>query len=196
MQGKLFSVVLSFGLVLAASALAQSRDANWQQCAHGSPDLVIGACTAIIQSGGETDQNLARVFTNRATGYNRTGQVDLAIGDLSQAIRLDPTYAIAIKLRGDLYGGKRRYDLSEADYNRAIQLNPNDGGAWGGRALAYFSEDRFDLAIQDCNRAILLNPNDALSYDIRGISKQQTGDAAGGAADIARARQLDPNLPQ
>lgn len=195
MRGKLFTVVVSIGLALANNALAQSREENWQRCAHGSPDLAIGACTAIIQSGGETEQNLARAFTNRATGYNRTGQQDRAIDDLNQAIRLDPSYVIAIKLRGDYHAQMHRYDLAVADFDLAVQSNPNDAGAYGGRGLAYFSENRFDLAIQDCDQAIRLNANDAMSLYVRGLSKQRTGDAAGGEADIARAKQLDPNLP-
>jgi hypothetical protein len=78
-----------------------------------------------------------------------------------------------------------------------------NSGRWQGDDLAalyfrrgsnYEFKDDLDRAIDDYNEAIQLNSDDPPTYQARGRAKKAKGDTAGGAADIARARQLDPNL--
>jgi hypothetical protein len=43
-------------------------------------------------------------------------------------------------------------------------------------------------------RAIRLNPNLAEAFYNRGLAKRAKGDSAGGDADIAKAKQLNPSV--
>jgi hypothetical protein len=71
---------------LSGAATAQTPDQR--RCSAPDPDLSISGCTAMIQSGHETRQNLAGAFYNRGNAYNGKGQPDRAIADYDQAIRL------------------------------------------------------------------------------------------------------------
>ena len=82
--------------LLAGSAAAQSRDENLARCEGNDPDLEISGCTALIQPGQETTENLATAFFNRGNAYDNKGQHDRAVQDFHQAIRLNPTDAVAI----------------------------------------------------------------------------------------------------
>ncbi len=79
---RLFAVVVLIAAGLSSPALAQG-DANAERCGNYrlDADLRIGACTALIQSGQESDRTLAGTFNDRATAYYDKGAYDLAIRD-------------------------------------------------------------------------------------------------------------------
>ena len=72
-----------------------------------SLDLRISGCTTVIQSGEESNSDLAIAFNNRGTAYGAKGQHDRAIQDFDQAIKLNPSYAVAFNNRGTAYRAQR-----------------------------------------------------------------------------------------
>lgn len=59
-------------------------------------DLQLNGCTALIQSGRWSGNDLALIFNNRGNAYSDKNDYDRAIADFSQAIRLDPKYALSL----------------------------------------------------------------------------------------------------
>jgi tetratricopeptide (TPR) repeat protein len=128
------AVLAIVALLLAGTAAAQDRDQQWNPCGlydeHGkvragaSQDLVIGACTAIIQSAQESTKGLSAAFANRGNAYRDKREYERAIQDFDQAIKLDPNNAVAFDNRGIAYGHKREYDRAIQDFDKAIRLDP------------------------------------------------------------------------
>jgi tetratricopeptide (TPR) repeat protein len=183
----------------SGAAVAQTPDQ--QRCFAHDPDLSIAGCTAMIQSGKETQEDLARAFDYRGFAYGRKQQYDLAIQDDDEAIRLNPNYANAFFNRGNAYNGKGQSDRAIQDYDEAIRLNPNGHGSaaanvFQNRGETYHSKGQNDRAIHDYDEAIRVEPNYARAFYARGVALRALGQQARAAADFAKARELNPNMPQ
>lgn len=57
--------------------------------------------------------------------YDNKGQLDRAIREYDQAIRLEPDNESAYTNRGIAYRKKRLYDQAIRDYDEAIRRNPD-----------------------------------------------------------------------
>jgi Flp pilus assembly protein TadD len=80
-----------------------------------------------------------------------------------------------------------------SDFNEAVRVDPNNWQGFYGRGVVYYERKDFKRAIAQFNESIRLDLNNAYSFYFRGLSKQEIGDRTA-AADIAKARQLDPSV--
>jgi tetratricopeptide (TPR) repeat protein len=70
-----------------------------------------------------------------------------AIEDYTETLRLNPNDARAYINRGLVYYEKGDYDQAVADYNQAIRLAPNDAYAYYRRGFAYYDKKDYDKAL-------------------------------------------------
>ena len=78
----------------------------------------------------EIDSKYAFAYNNRGNVYRDKGDVDRALADYNEAIRLDPKYAVAYNNRANAYRGKGELDRAIADYNDAIRVDPKYADAY------------------------------------------------------------------
>jgi tetratricopeptide (TPR) repeat protein len=183
-------LIAGFGATAVADeALDQQR----KRCTVADPDTSILGCTAVIQSNHEPRESLAAVFYTRGNAYLSKGQLDRAIQDFDEAIRLDPNNAVAFASRGHAYIRKGRYDRAIQDFDEAIRLDPNAAFAFAGRGNAYYSKQQDDRAIQDFDEAIRLDRNDAMAFTNRGSAFHMLGQLDRAIQDFNEAIRLDPN---
>jgi tetratricopeptide (TPR) repeat protein len=140
------------------TAAAQTLDQQWAWCRDDFSERLIRACTAVIRSGRQSPENLARAFFNRGRALADQGQFDRAIPDFDQAIRLDPAYPEAFNGRGVAWSGKGGYDRAIADFDQAIRLDPNYAIAIYNRGLAAQSLGRTAEAAQYFTKAKQVGP--------------------------------------
>jgi tetratricopeptide (TPR) repeat protein len=186
-------------LMFVAGCAGTSAITDRDRCTSSNPDIRIGGCTAIIQSG-QRAPDFAAAFINRGTAYDKKGQYDLAIEDYGQALRLKPNSVVDVRHsaynnRGISYNDKGQYDLAIQDLDQAIQLEPNTASSYDARGNSYTGKRQYDMAIHDYNQAIRLSPKFAKAFNDRAIAFRALGQQAQAAADFAKARQLDPSLP-
>jgi len=80
------------------------------------------------------------------------------------------------------------------DYDQAIRLDPNDAHTFNNRGNAYAAKKNYARAIADYDQAVRPRSNSSATLYRRGKVKQFSGDNAGGDADIAAAKKINPNI--
>ena len=131
---------------------------------------------------------------DRALERSRHGDLDGAIADFDEAIRLAPGNAEAYRYRARDWGRKGRWDRALADYELAIRLDPNNPALLHDRGLALQQRGEFDEALVDLDRAIRMNFSDAELYSDRGAVWLAKGRYARALADFNQALKLTPGL--
>ena len=97
----------------------------------------VEACTRLIDSG-KYDQILrANLFTLRGFAHKARGELDQAIADYSESIRLDPRNAFVFVDLGVTHENKGELEQAIADYSEAIRINPKVVDAFYNRGLLY-----------------------------------------------------------
>ncbi len=107
-------------------------------------------------------------YLMRAFVRHDQGELDAALRDYDQAIRLDPRSTPALCNRARAWSDKQDYDKAIADYSAAIRLDPKCVLAYVGRATVWGTKRDFDRAIEDSSEAIWLDPLAITAYCNRG----------------------------
>ena len=168
---------------------------------------LVGDVSAKIELGGTRNPAAFDAYLRASRAYwNGTGKQHLqnAISLYTEAIRLDPSYALAFADRsnafvyfaGNYMSGRdirATYDKALADAREALRLAP--GLAEGHLALArYLLEGSLDFsqASVEYERAVALAPGDSRILRNYGTFAAQMGRSAEGLAAARRAVMLDP----
>jgi tetratricopeptide (TPR) repeat protein len=105
-----------------------------------------------------------------------------------------PNYAMALRNRCGIKYTAGDYDGALEDCNRAISMDARSAIGYERRGHVLVMKDENKRAMSDYDEAIRLDPRNAYALNARGHLKQRLGDNAGGDADIARAKQIKPDI--
>jgi tetratricopeptide (TPR) repeat protein len=109
------------------------------------------------------------------------------------ALRLPSTRAV-FELQSETAGD---YDRAIAAYEAAIWLkNSVFPAAFYNRALAYADKSEYDRALADFDVVLRFNPKNALALYARGLTLLIKGDGEASKADIAAAKEINPNIAE
>jgi tetratricopeptide (TPR) repeat protein len=147
------------------------------------------------------DPAQAEYHCNRGTIYLHVGENELAIKDLLEAQRLQPSSVVnallarAYNNRGIALTRKRKYEQSVSDFSEAIRLDPTIAVYYYNRAFAWQEESpsaKRDEQYSDLCKAIQIDPLDARFYYLR--SRTQKEDESF-LVDCNKAIELAPTNP-
>jgi tetratricopeptide (TPR) repeat protein len=117
-------------------------------------DAQIAACTRQIGSGHFWGHDLAIEHYNRGIAWKAKGDLDRAIADYDQAIRLDPKHEHAYVNRGIAWKAKGDLERAIANYDQAIRLDPKHEHAYVNRGALYSVERCAVVKTQPCGRTV------------------------------------------
>jgi len=188
-------------LLIATAALivitpAKAADPQlWAWCAGTQwvpMDQRLVACKAIIEASDETPANLAAARCDRSIAYSMKGDVDLAVADLTEALRLGLGEYRGLMCRGYGYFYKGDLDGAIGYFDQAINLDPKSPDGFTARGSAHARKKEYDSAIKDYTEAIQRNSDDALAFTNRGNAYLAIKDYDHAIADLDVVIKLDP----
>ena len=167
---------LAAAALLAAAAFAPGAasagefETNVRRCAKPleHPDLSIGACTWLLQSGRIAGENIPIALYNRGVARSETGDYDRAIEDYTAALRIRPDAYKALSNRGGAWYKKGDYDRAIEDYTAVLGIEPDDYQALTNRGVAWGRKGDYDRAISDYTAALRIKPDYAEAFNSLG----------------------------
>ncbi|MBW4615169.1 MAG: tetratricopeptide repeat protein [Desmonostoc vinosum HA7617-LM4] len=125
--------------------------------------------------------------------YDR-GDLNGAVADFTNAIKINPKYFQAYNNRGVARSALGDKQGAITDFNQALKINPNYTYAYIGRGNVRDDLGEKQQAIADYTQALKLNPNFVYAHYNRGITRSALGDKQGAIADFTTAIKIDPNF--
>ena len=117
---------------------------------------------AALKAGEERRHKAFELFSS-GKAYLAKDDLDRAIADFDEAIRLNPQYSVAFFNRALAYNRKGDRDRAIADYGEAIRLDPRNAAALNNRGVIYKTSGDMERALADLNEAVRVNPEYALA---------------------------------
>ena len=172
-------LAFALGLTLVNPVSAQRLQRSASQCTSNKVENAIKGCTRIIKSSRVNRKNKAVAYVNRGNAYSKQGDLDLAIADLTKAIKLDSRSLIAFYNRGNAHFAHENFDRAIADFSRAISLRPDHVLSYNNRGNAYLAKGDTEQAIAQYNKALEIDPNNTQAASNRALAYAKEGDIGG-----------------
>ena len=116
-------------LLIATASVSRShsaRAATSDVCADRNADAnaKIGACSSVLKDSADIVV-LANARHQRGLSYFRKKQLDEAIADYNEALKLNPAFVLALGARALAFQSKGDFDRALADLNEAVKRDPS-----------------------------------------------------------------------
>jgi len=136
--------------------------------------------------------NDAWAYGYRAIALDENGELDLAIADYNDRVRLKPD-ATVYNNRGVAWKKKGEFEKALADFDEAIRLEPKYSFAYYNRGHVQNLQHEYQGAIDDLSRAIELSPNYSPAYHERANAYYGRRDYAKAVEDYDATIGFEPN---
>ncbi len=153
----------------------------------GRYDQAIALYTEILAKNPD-----AGLLHARAEAFAAKGDLDHALADAEQAVRLTPDDPSALNLRASVKLGKRQTASALEDYDAALKLDPDDTDNLLGRGAAYMAMKQYARAIVDFDEARRIDPASISPWQARSGADFAAGRYDYAVRDLDHALQLAP----
>ena len=120
---------------------------------NDNPDDAIEYYTEVIRLDPPDFSIVSTAHYNRGAAYSKKGEIERAIEDWDQTIRLNPESAAAYNNRGYAYRQKGDFERAIENYDRAIQIKSDNVLFYNNRAIALLHLKEWEKAKLDLTTA-------------------------------------------
>ena len=132
----------------------------------------------------------------RGIAAHNANKIDEATKDYFEVLFNDPKNKFAFYDLGQIARIQNRLAIAEGYYRSALEIDPNYGPALFGLGVVRQAFGAIQEAVDLYRKDIGIETTNAAAHYNLGILLRIQGKTAEGDAEIARAIQLDPKLPQ
>jgi tetratricopeptide (TPR) repeat protein/transglutaminase-like putative cysteine protease len=134
----------------------------------------------------------ANELIERGAMFLNRGDLDRALTDLNEALRLQPRSALALANRGVTRFWKGDVQGASVDIDKALEIDPTEAVAYNGKGLLARHKGEHDKAIAAFTRATELRPNSDFAVLERARSYVATKRYEQALKDLDRVIKNDP----
>ena len=131
-------------------------------------------------------------YYNRGMAHIARKEWSEAIGELSEAIRINPSNASAYEYRGGALFAQGRFEDAISDFTHVVEIQPTNGMAYFNRASANRSAHRFERVLADVNESLRLIPTNGAAYKLRASMYSFRGEFNDAIKDWSEGLRLNP----
>jgi S1-C subfamily serine protease len=140
-----------------------------------------------------SNQTSAGYFDNRREVLRSLGQLDRALTDANEAVRLSPALAYVYHNRGDVNFDMGRFDLAIIDYTTAYSKKEAFIESIINRGRSYVKLRVFDKAIDDFTKVLEDDPSASQTLKERAFAYIELGLLQKAEADLLTFLQREPS---
>ncbi len=130
-------------------------------------------------------------YTEKGKELTRIGDVEGAIMDFDEALRLDSENAEAYVYRGKAKAKRKDFDGAHDDYSKAIETNPKLPIAYYERSQSHVEKEDWNGALEDLSVAVELDNSNPDYFRARAELRLDRHDYDGAAEDFERLANLE-----
>jgi tetratricopeptide (TPR) repeat protein/serine/threonine protein kinase len=171
----------------AAKLLRTQGDADLQTAVRVSPT---------VEAFEERAIHYLQLADEKRGPKERERYLKLALADVDEVVRLDPTAPWAFGLRARLHRDLGDHPHALADVNEAVRLDPTNPDHLNFKGVEHFRAEEYDQAGAVYDELVRLHPGKALYWINRGHTRIRQGKFEGAVADFTEAIRLDPKNHQ
>jgi tetratricopeptide (TPR) repeat protein len=150
---------------------------------------VISLCTTGLTTAKDSRER-AFYFAFRGHAYLNRRELEKAIRDFNETVRLNPKVASVYGGRAYIYQITGKTDAALKEYGTAIGVDRNYLPAYDNRGSLYQAKGDAKRAIADYDVAIRIDPTDPAAYATRGVACYYKGEKGKATRDLAEAAKL------
>ncbi|HEY5918015.1 MAG TPA: tetratricopeptide repeat protein [Chryseolinea sp.] len=152
--------------------------------------FILASCFLLISTFASSQT--AKDLTQKGRELYEKREFTEALMNLNKALDIDPNYAPAYFLRGNIKDNFDDRHGAMKDYNMALEKNPKFGDAFFARGNVKMKLQDYYGAIADFTSCISLNENNIEAYFNRGKAKQFLQAYEDAINDCSKIIQLHP----
>ena len=198
LKGNVFTLESSKRSLAPEITYADALKANdelvkmWSDMVHVVAPLAYKTGAAEPAAVSDSAPVTADDFVARAGKHLTASEMDLALSDFNQALRLDPANSKALQGRALVFMTRGKYDAALADCQQAVKTDPTSFTAYNCIGQAYAAKQQYKEAIDALTQALAIYPNDVWALQARAGTYMVSGDKDKARADAETALDLDP----